>query len=124
MTKYTDAAVLTVKRCQGEVVPDIRGEWQKALKELSAYDEGCPKCAFIGLCEDGFVKDIRKGSYGLRKGTKNKNYAIEAAKLILSGHEPDVKAIWQHVTGKDIKHHDQVSIVIALHENGLLRHPD
>lgn len=77
----------------------------------------------IGLCEDGFIKGISKGPYGLREGNKNKNYAIAAAKLFLAGHEPNIKAIWQRVADKNIQHHDQVSIVVALYANGLLQHP-
>lgn len=121
MTKYTDAAVTTAKRCQDRKVPDIKAEWCKAIKELQAYDEGCPRCAFIGLCEEGMVKGIEPGNYGLREPNKNKIYAIAAAKLVLSGHEPDHRAIWQKVTGADIRAHDQVHIVLALYDNDLLQ---
>lgn len=121
MTKYTDAAITTAKRCQGSNRPDIKAEWRKVIKELKAYDEGCPRSAFIGLCEEGMIKGIEAGSYGLRKLNKNKAYAIAAANLVLSGHDTDPKAIWQKVTKTDIRAHDQVGIVIALHDNSLLQ---
>jgi len=120
MTKRTDAAVITAKRCQGQATPDIKGEWQRAIQELNAYDEGCPRCAFIGLCEEGMVVGIPRGNYGLHANNKNKRYAVAAARLILDGHEPDPKAIWHKVTDKRIQPHEQVGIVIVLHANGLL----
>lgn len=67
------------------------------------------------------VKGIEPGSYGLRKLNKNKAYAIAAANLVLSGHDTDPKAIWQKITKTDICAHDQVGIVIALHDNCLLQ---
>lgn len=121
MTKYTEAAITTAKRCQGSIRPDIKAEWRKAIEELSAYDEGCPRSAFIGLCEEGMIKGIRPGSYGLRTSNKNKYYAIAAANLVLSGNNTDPKSIWKEVTKSEIQAHDQVSIVIALHESGLLQ---
>ncbi|EPF16736.1 Uncharacterised protein [Cedecea davisae] len=121
MTKYTDAAIKTVMRCQGSLTPDIKAEWREVIKELQAYDEVCPRCAFIGLCEEGMVKGIKPGRYGLRKNNKNKAYAIAAANMILSGQASDKKVIWRKITETEIQAHDQVNIVIALHNNGLLQ---
>ncbi len=120
MTKYAKAAITTAKRCQGSAKPNIKAEWLKVIQELKAYDEGCPRCAFIGLCEEGMVVGIPRDNYGLQAGNKNKHYAVAAARLILDGHYPDQKAIWHKVTDKRIQPHEQVGIVIALHVNGLL----
>ncbi|WP_260862783.1 DUF6979 family protein [Citrobacter sp. Marseille-Q6884] len=122
MTKYTDAALLTADRCLGMDKPDVKRVWAYTIQELNAYDEGCPRNAFIGLCEEGMVKGIPSGCYGLRKDNKNKGYAVAAANLILSGHEVDNNAIWQQVTSGYVQPHDQVNIVIALHDAGLLQH--
>ncbi|GAB7214058.1 DUF6979 family protein [Dickeya oryzae] len=100
MTKYTDAALITTRSCQGQEKPDVKTAWLKAIRDLDAYDEGCPRCAYLGLCEAGMVKGIRPGNYGLSDTNKNKGYAVDAANLILSGHEPDNKTIWQKVTDK------------------------
>ncbi|MCO7262242.1 DUF6979 family protein [Dickeya zeae] len=121
MTKYTDAALITTRSCQGQEKPDVNTEWLKAIRALNAYDESCPRCAYLGLCEEGMVKGIPAGHYGLSATNKNKGYAVDAANLILSGHEPDNKTIWQKVTDKKISDHDQVKIVIALHNAGLLQ---
>lgn len=121
MTKYTDAALIATRSCQGQKKPDVKTAWLKAIHNLNAYDEGCPRCAYLGLCEEGMVKGIPAGSYGLRADNKNKGYAVYAANLILSGHEQDHKKIWKKITDNRISAHDQVKIVIALHNAGLLQ---
>ena len=43
----------------------------------TAQIKGCPKNAFLGLCEEGLVVDIEKGYYTERSTShKNKDYAI------------------------------------------------
>ncbi|CRY55648.1 Uncharacterised protein [Yersinia intermedia] len=121
MTKYTEAALIVVKRCQANDSLNVMVTWQSVIRELKAYDEACPRSAFIGLCEEGLVKGIPAGSYGLRENNKNKGYAVAAANLILSGHELDHKVIWRKVTDSNIVPHDQVNIVIALHNAQFLQ---
>lgn len=84
---------------------------------------GCPKVAFIGLCSEGMIKGIPASTYGFKRETKNKRYAVDAAKLLLSGHDLDVSSIWEKVTDKKIVHHGQIDIVISLHQADLLQHP-
>lgn len=121
MTKYTEAALMTTKNCQGAINPDVRGEWLKAIISLKAYDEVCPRGAYIGLCEEGLVKGIPSGNYGLSSNNKNKRYAVHAAHLLLGGHELSWKTLWRTVTDRNIAHHDQMNIVIILHQAGMLR---
>lgn len=123
MSKYAEAALMVVTDCAGRNNPDIRSAWSNAINLLNAYDEGCPKAAFIGLCSEGMVKGIPANCYGLKRGTKNKRYAVDAAKLLLSGHDMDIKSIWEKVTDKKIAHHGQINIVISLYKAELLQIP-
>lgn len=121
MTKYTEAALIVVRQCNGMTAPDVKSAWTRTIRELNAYDEDCPRNTFIGLCEEGMVRGIPSGCYGLRRDNKNKGYAVAAANLVLSGHELDHKTLWQKVTTGTLQPHDQVNIVIALYNAGVLR---
>ena len=33
------------------------------MDSKSSQEKGCPKSAFLGLCEEGFIKEISKGKY-------------------------------------------------------------
>lgn len=123
MNKYAEAALMVVTDCAGKNSPDIRAAWGNAINALGACDEGCPKVAFIGLCSEGMVKGIPTNSYGLKQGAKNKRYAVDAAKLLLSGHDMDIPSIWEKVTDKKIVHHGQINIVISLYQAELLQPP-
>ncbi len=124
MNKYAEAALMVVTDCSGKDSPDIRSAWGNAINTLSVYDEGCPKVAFIGLCLEGMVKGIPANSYGLKRGAKNKRYAVDAAKLLLSGHDMDIPSLWEKVTDKKIVHHGQINIVIRLYQAELLQFPE
>lgn len=50
-------------------------------KSKSSIAKGCPKNTFLGLCEEGLVKEKkRKGNY--TKSIKNKKYAISAVNIL------------------------------------------
>ncbi|WP_434751377.1 DUF6979 family protein [Paenibacillus amylolyticus] len=57
------------------------------IKEINtegtwAQRKGCPKNAFLGLCEEGLVHNIVSGRYTERSGSqKNKNYAVKAVRI-------------------------------------------
>lgn len=123
MNKYAKAALMVVTDCSGKSSPNIRAAWSTAISVLDAYDEQCPKIAFIGLCSEGMIKGIPANSYGLKRETKNKRYAVDAAKLLLAGHDMDIPSIWERVTDKKIVHHGQISIVISLYQAELLQYP-
>jgi len=61
---------------------DITEVWDKVVekKGSSTAQKGCPKDAFLGLCEEGMVKGIPPGSYTASE--KNKQYAIKAVDLL------------------------------------------
>jgi hypothetical protein len=65
---------------------DPKDSYQNAAKLLcrseSMQKKPCPKAAFLGLCEDGYVKGVPKGVY--TRSTKSKSYAVDAVKLLIS----------------------------------------
>jgi len=125
MTKYAQAAIETVRKNQGKASPDMRLEWEKTMMEFFPTQEasrkkGCPKNAFLGLCEDGYIIDIPKGDYGVKKGSLNKGYATKAANLALKGLTNE-KELWAIVASADKRPNSQMSIVLALLNANMLR---
>jgi hypothetical protein len=85
-----------------------------------ARKKGCPRGAFLGLCEEGLVKGIPAGHYGASRD--NKAYALRAAELLTAGAQNwSRSALWQAVTDDPEKtHNSQMDIVLALWKNGLI----
>lgn len=86
----------------------------------TARKKGCPRGAFLGLCEEGMVKGIPAGSYTSSK--ENKAYAVRAAALLAEGKQSwSRSALWQAVTDDPEKtHNSQMDVVLALWKNGLI----
>ncbi|PWC14229.1 hypothetical protein B4923_04800 [Brenneria roseae subsp. americana] len=112
---------------------DPRECWEHSITHFTNSREsrkkGCPKSAFLGLCQKGYVKGIQKGDY-LPPESPNKNYAVAAAKLVLK--EPGSKyskaELWKKAT-EDYpmaakNQNGQMDVVLALKEAGLLQKPD
>ena len=96
--------------------------WQESAYEVypsnqDAREKSCPKCAFLGLCEEGYVKGVPKGNY--TTSIENKAYAIASldfieTKLVLSSNE-----LWLKLN-MDIPHEAQMDVVKALYNKGFL----
>ncbi|PKH52150.1 hypothetical protein CXF68_16265 [Tenacibaculum sp. Bg11-29] len=99
----------------------IKEMWVKYVKEnfdtKSSQEKGCPKNAFLGLCEEGLVKGIPKGNY--TKSVKNKEYALQAID-ILKQNTFLPKELWEQLELGDKKHNSQMNVVLALWENDLI----
>jgi hypothetical protein len=125
---YDEVALLaTTKITDGKIEPEKA--WHLAAEEVfknkkASIEKGCPKGAFLGLCEDGFVKGVQRGAY--TKSKLNKRYAIKAVEVLKShpgSHYP--KVLWQDVLnrlGSDVnkKHNSQMEVVLSLWNNGLI----
>lgn len=127
--KYGAAAEETAKVILRHSSKEIRSEWDKTMNKTfpeqpSSRSKACPRIAFLGLCEDGLVKGIAKGSYGVKDKSINKKYAIDAAFLILNGGEANRSYLWKKVAPEGKSHNSQMDVVIALSEAGLLTFPD
>jgi hypothetical protein len=121
--RYGQAAILAAQQGPSGLSPVAR--WESALEKLYptspvARMKGGPRGAFLGLCEEGLVKDIPPGDYTRSKD--NKTYAIRAVALLKEASRHwSRSALWQAVTdGVEKKENGQIDVVLALWNNGLI----
>ena len=88
------------------------------------FIKGCPKNAFLGLCEDGLVKGIKRGVYLTNSESNlNKQYALTAIKLLINNPNLTRRELWVQVKEQlniSKSHNSQMDVVIALFENKLI----
>lgn len=122
--RYGEAALIATRQeISAKAIPEAR--WQSAMEKLYptspiARKKGCPRGAFLGLCEEGLVKEIPPGQY--TKSKDNKAYAVRAAALLVEGTQNwSINSLWQAVTDDAEKtHNSQMDVVMALWKNGLI----
>jgi hypothetical protein len=122
--RYGEAAILATRQGPSANTNPIT-RWESAMERLyptssAARKKGCPRAAFLGLCEEGLVKGIPAGHY--TKSKDNKAYAVLAARLLTEGTQHwSRSALWQAVT-KDavMQENGQMDVVLALWNNGLI----
>lgn len=103
-----------------------REAWEKATLEVfggecTGQKKGCPRNAFLGLCEAGLIEGVEKSKY--TNSQKNKEYALKAVDLLRRGEEgiESPNMLWKRVIGVDNKsHNSQMNVVIALWEHKLI----
>ena len=118
MGKYGSAAIKAVSYITKSYASNPVEAWNNATIEIFGKDtpsqkKGCPKGAFLGLCESGFIKGVKSGKY--TNSIENKKYAVEAVKILknnpqMSKNEPE---LWFMVAGNKT-HNQQIGVVIAL----------
>ena len=104
--------------------------WKVAIAEetekQSIRDKECPMFTFLGLCEEGFVKDVKAGDYvgkadSLRHYTQNKNRAIFAVKELRN--DPSLadnkKKLWM-IVGNGESDNRQLDVILSLWNNGMI----
>jgi hypothetical protein len=123
MGKFGDLAIKIVESINiYDYNPKIA--WEKEIANycftLSMQKKNCPKSAFLGLCEERFVKGIPKGNYTNSK--TNKQYSITAYQYLLSTNScPSESVLWGIATkGANIHSNQQMEIVISLWQVKLL----
>ena len=124
--KYGQAAVLATQHYCSGAACSPPAAWALAVSEIfpnsmSSQDKGCPKGAFLGLCEDGFVAGIPQGSY--TKSRLNKGYAIGAVDLLRADPDlcHDADALWDRVIERSSKTpNSQMDVVLSLWLAGLI----
>ena len=100
--------------------------WSNSAKEIfetkSSQEIGCPKGTFLGLCEEGLVKGIPKGSY--TRSVKNKKYALKAVEILKQNRQTTFSSneLWEKLDLGEKRHNSQMDVVIALWENELIDH--
>jgi hypothetical protein len=128
MGKYGLAAVNAIKLIESKEADSPVKAWQLVTidifgKGTHAQKKGCPKGAFLGLCEDGLVRGVLPGNY--TKSLKNKAYAIKAVELLKDNPSlmADINELWAFVMeGEDKSHNSQMDVVVSLWKNALLKY--
>ena len=122
--RYGQAAIMATHRSSSVNVDPVT-RWEAAMEKLyptspAARKKGCPRGAFLGLCEEGLVKGIPAGRY--TSSRDNKDYAVRAAALLIEGKQSwSTGALWQAVTDDPKKvHNSQMDVVLALWNNDLI----
>ncbi len=122
MSKYNQAAIKAVELIHQDISYSPIKAWEIATAEVFGEGtwgakKGCPKNAFLGLCEEGYVKGVSAGIYNSRKDSKNKGYVIKAVSIIKKNPDllNDKKELWNQVTeGNRISHNYQLDVLEAL----------
>ena len=128
MSQYGKTAVAAALVAQrGKIKPPEawKLETEKIFTGKSSQSKSCPRNAFLGLCEEGYVKKIPSGKY--TNSNLNKSYATCAIKLLYENEslKENVDCLWRRVMCEvraDLKkvHNDQMDVVIALWNNNLI----
>ncbi|WP_406660612.1 hypothetical protein V7O66_12345 [Methanolobus sp. ZRKC3] len=125
MNKYGEAALKAVELFESGINMDPRDAWELIANDIfadspSCRRKGCPKSAFLGLCEEGLVRGIPKGSY--TRSQKNKGYALKAIELLKEN--PNLSSnpnkLWKMIISEPKAHNSQMDVVVALWANGLI----
>lgn len=126
MGKYGLAATKAINIILNNLAETPVKAWELATSEVfgegtAAQKKGCPKGAFLGLCEEGKVKGIRRGSYS--RSRKNKEYALKAIEILKNNHnlstQPD--ELWRIIQYNKIKvHNQQMDVVCTLWNKGYI----
>ncbi len=122
--RYGEAALMAARQeASGDVDPVA--QWESAMEKLyptssTARNKGCPRGAFLGLCEEGLVKGIPAGRYTRSKD--NKDYAVRAVALLTEQPQSwSTSALWRAVTNDLEKAlNSQMDVVLALWKNDLI----
>ncbi|OYW70860.1 MAG: hypothetical protein B7Z37_29465 [Verrucomicrobia bacterium 12-59-8] len=132
MTTYAKTALQAVKLYYSKAAGNPSAAWKMAAEicvpTLEGREKGCPKGAFLGLCEEGWVVDVPSGNY--TKSKLNKNYAVQAVRLLRSNPHlaNDVATLWGEVMrgGDDEskRHNQQMDVVVALWNAKLIARRD
>ncbi len=84
MNKYGQAAIRAAELLNAKEASTPAEAWETATIEIfgtsSSQSKGCPKYAFLGLCETGRVRGVKAGCYTQSK--QNKGYALKALELL------------------------------------------
>lgn len=129
MNKYGIVAINAIQALQKHHEAQPLMAWNSAATLMfgegtESQRKGCPRNAFIGLCEVGLVKGISKGTYVKKSGLeKNKEYAVKAVEMLSNTPElaKDKRKLWNEVVeGVEKKHNSQMDVVLALWNTELI----
>ena len=119
MSKYGEAAILAVQFLKEETPLEPREAWAKATKKIfpsstDLQNKGCPRGAFLGLCNEGLILGLPPGEYS--KPTKNGKYATDAIGVLKKNRflasQPNL--LWKKVAGNTKSENHQMDVVVGL----------
>ena len=128
MDGFGKVACLAAKMSREGTNP--RDAWERSAKEIfpkrSMRIKNCPRCAFLGIAEDGLIVGVSSGNY--TSSQDSKRYAIAGVDLLRK--EPDlcdnVNEMWRRVMyneqDRDKTHNEQMNVVAALWKYGYIKH--
>ncbi len=125
--KYGKAAICATELIRTGKCDNPREAWNIACKEQflphqeTSIKKGCPKGAYLGLCEEGKIEDVPEGKYTTSE--KNKRYALIALDILQSSPRLAKEKLWGKVLERaetEIRHNNQLDVVLALFEAGLI----
>jgi len=127
MGRYGKAAIEAVNLLSSRTISEPELAWDIATskefgKGTDSQKKGCPKGAFLGLCEFGMIKNIPIGSY--TGSTENKLYAVRAVRALRKNPELtyNEELLWEQVSsGKSISHNEQLDVVLSLWNENLIK---
>jgi hypothetical protein len=126
MKKYNKYGLTAIKALEIYTVEEsLRKSWFSAAVELfdseSSQNKGCPRSTFLGLCEEGLIKNISKGNYE-SNSTKNKTHAIDAVTYLKENKIKSIstKELWSKLNINGKFHNSQMDVVLALWCNSLI----
>jgi hypothetical protein len=129
MGKYGDAAVLAAGMLAHDEHLSPREAWMRAVAQLfphspSSQRKGCPRDAFLGLCEMGAIVGVKPGAY--TQSVKNKGYVARALPALRA--DPalasDEKRLWTLATsGADTRPNGQMDVLVTLWRRQMITTP-
>lgn len=126
MKMYGDVAVKAVELMRSGEENHPESAWDHAASSLfpnssSLQDKGCPKGAFLGLCNEGLIIDLPASDYS--RPSKNGEYAVNAVSILKSNRflasQPDL--LWKKVAGNTKASNSQMEVVASLWEAKCIR---
>ena len=102
---YGQIAIDTIRIIRQSPYLEVRQAWSNSLSANNKNDKACPKVAFLGLCEDGFINGIPAGNYIQKTGISViKQKAVAIRGIIMNRTPPKIPvqsnaSIWRQVSG-------------------------
>ena len=124
---HGQVAVDAVREFQNQQHQNLLQAWDQALKLNNVpYNKVCPRVAFLGLCESGYVVGVPQGNY-IQKSTpsKIKQKAVRIKNIIMNTNPPALPTqskttVWTQVGGTG-QHEGVIDVVYALFNSGVLQ---
>ena len=86
--KYGKAAICATELIRTGKCDNPREAWNIAYKEQflphqeASIKKGCPKGAYLGLCEEGKIEDVPEGKYTTSEKNKRYHYCPSVNQVI------------------------------------------